>query len=83
MKSFTELIEKALPSKKIGIFGRGGLLMTSKPYYIFFGILLLGCQIVFTDAWALMVIIYTLMPFLDELFTLDTLNPTEAQCKEL
>lgn len=83
MQSFVNLVDNSLPAKKIDVFGKGGLLMTSKPYYLLLLIMILAFQTVWTHAWILVVVIYVLLPFLDEVFSLDEVNPTEVQRKEL
>ena len=65
MRSFVGAVEAALPSKKVDIFGKQGLLMNSAPYYILPIILLLGTQVAWNNAWVLMVIIYAVLPFVD------------------
>jgi len=76
MRSFVNYLEQSFPSKKLDISGKGGLLMTSLPYYMFIGLLGVSYLTLWTNAWILMVIIYVLLPYLDELFTLDLVNPT-------
>lgn len=65
MKSFVGIIEDALPSKKLDIFGSGGLMMTSFPYYLLTVISLLAYALIWNHAWALIVIIYAMLPLLD------------------
>lgn len=79
--SFLELAKSAFPSKRLDCFGKGGLLMTSKPYYLLSLIIFLACQIVWTNSWLMILIIYTILPLFDELFSLDQVNPSEAQRK--
>ncbi len=42
MQSFVNLVDNSLPAKKIDVFGKGGLLMTSKPYYLLLLIMILA-----------------------------------------
>ena len=76
MRSFVDTVEQSLPSKRFDIFGKGGLLMNSSPYLVLPFIILLGTQIIWTHAWVLVVIVYALLPLLDEIFTLDLVNPS-------
>lgn len=46
MRSFVDTIEQTLPTKRFDIFGKGGWMMTSSPYFILPLILLLGIQII-------------------------------------
>lgn len=57
--------------------------MTSKPYYILLIIIGLAYATIWTNAWLTLFIIYAILPLLDEVCTLDQVNPTEAQRKEL
>lgn len=73
----TEWVEQLLPNKKIDIFGKDGLLMNSTPYYLLSAIILLALSLLWNHAWALIVIVYAVLPLFDELFTQDLRNPTE------
>jgi hypothetical protein len=77
--SFLDLVKSGLPAKRLDCFGKGGLLMTSKPYYLLFLIILLAYQVVWTNSWLMLLIIYTILPLFDEIFSLDEVNPSEAQ----
>ena len=57
--------------------------MNSAPYYFLSIIILLGGQIIWDHAWLLMVIIYGVLPLVDELFSQDLINPEESQRKRL
>ena len=76
MKSFINVVEEILPSHKLDFFGKGGLLMTCKPYFLLPVILLLAFNLFWHHAWIILVIIYALLPLVDELFTLDLVNPS-------
>jgi len=77
--SFVNTIENSLPAKRFDIFGKGGLLMTSSPYLILPIIVLIGTQVIWTHSWILIIIVYALLPLLDQIFTLDLVNPNESQ----
>ena len=83
MRSFVNILEENLPTNKLDIFGKGGLLLTSLPYYLLLALLGFAYTTIWNNAWIMMLIIYLLLPYLDELFTLDLVNPTEQQRKEL
>jgi hypothetical protein len=71
--------ESLLPAKKIDIFGRGGWMKTSLPYYLLFSIALLAYFIIASHSWLLIVIIYAVIPLIDEIFIDDAKNPTEEE----
>lgn len=63
--SFLDLLKKNLPAKRINCFGKGGLLMTSKPYYLLFLIILISHYLFWDNSWFILFIIYTLLPLFD------------------
>ncbi len=65
MKSFVNAVEHSLPTNRLDFFGKGGLLMTSKPYYILLAIIVLANFTIWTNAWLTMIIIYAILPLLD------------------
>jgi len=75
--SLAKLVEKLLPAKKINIFGKDSLMMTSFPYYLLTLILVMSYSLLWNHAWSVMMFIYVLMPLLDEICTQDTRNPNE------
>jgi hypothetical protein len=79
MRSFVDTVEQALPTKRFDVFGKGRMLMTSSPYFIMPLIFLLATQIIWTHSWILIIILYALLPLLDEVFSLDLANPNESQ----
>lgn len=83
MRSFVSFMEGSLPSNKLDVFGKGGLLMSSLPYYLLAVLLGFAYLTIWDNAWIMVVVIYVLLPYLDELFTLDVVNPTESQRREL
>jgi len=75
--SLAKLVQKVLPDKKIDIFGKDSLMMTSFPYYQMTFILIMSYSLLWNHAWSVMAFIYVLLPLLDEICTQDTRNPTE------
>ena len=69
-------IEGTLPGKKIDCFGKEGLLMNSWPYLLLPLIIFISTQVVWDNAWVIMIIIYAILPLVDELFSQDKVNPS-------
>jgi hypothetical protein len=65
MRSFVNILEENLPNNKLDIFGKGGLLMTSLPYYLLLALLAFAYTTIWNNAWIMMIIIYLLLPYLD------------------
>lgn len=76
MNSFVNLINSALPVKRFDPFGKNSLMFSTMPYYIFAAVVISGSSLIWDDAWLLMLIIYGLLPFLDEIFIHDLRNPS-------
>lgn len=57
------------------------LLFSSYQYYTIPFLYLLAMRLVwyFESAWVAIWVVYTLIPFLDEFFTLDLRNPTKSE----
>ena len=83
MVNIIESIEKMMPEKKIDVFGKGGLLLTSLPYYSFVIILLLAQLTIWDNPWFLIALVYGFLPLLDEVFIKDYRNPNEEERKQL
>ena len=84
MKLQSSLITNLLPSHKLDPFGKEDLLMTCLPYYIPLITLIIYYEyLLFDRPWLAVFIMYSFFPFLDEVFKLDVINPTEKQRKEL
>lgn len=76
-------LEQWLPRRKIYIFGKDSLMMSSLPYYT---LALLTASALFTTfgdpqaskfkPFLFISIVYAIFPILDELFSLDERNPT-------
>jgi hypothetical protein len=79
--SLTTYLEKILPVKKIDIFGKDSLMMTSIPYYMLTFLLVLCYFLIENHAWSLLAFVYVLMPFLDEICTQDGRNPNKQEQK--
>lgn len=47
------------------------------PYYIMPALILYGNYSVWDNAWSLIFIAYTVLPFLDDVFSHDVRNPSE------
>jgi alkane 1-monooxygenase len=77
MSAFVSFFEQLLPAKRIDVFGKDSLMSSPLPYYILPLLLLYASYAVWDNAWSLMFIAYTLLPFLDDVFSYDLRNPTE------
>ncbi len=78
----TELIhslERIIPEKKITVDAAGKLLMTSIPYYFLLAITLAGYFALENHAFIFIIIIYSIIPLLDEVLSLDCINPSREQ----
>ena len=76
MKPFVKILVDTLPISKLDILDSKKVLMSSLPYYLFFIVTLLAIKYIETNAWIITAILYIVLPILDEIFTLDQLNPT-------
>ena len=65
MRSFIHFLSEYIPEKKVDIFGKGGWLMTCLPYFLLVVIIGLAYNLIWENAWVVMVIIYLLLPYLD------------------
>lgn len=69
--------EKLLPEKPLKIDGNGKLLMTTLPYYLLPAIILAGSFALEHNAFIFIVIVYSIVPLLDEVISMDWVNPTK------
>ncbi len=76
MSQLIDMIEKALPSKKLDIFGKNSLLNSTIPYYLLALLSLSGLLFERPNPYPFIVIIYAIFPLLDEFFSLDERNPS-------
>ena len=83
MSFVTNALLKLMPERMLDIFGKDDLLKTSLPYYSFFGLMIMVYLTFFTQPWFSVALIYAMLPFLDDVFTRDYRNPSEAERKEL
>jgi hypothetical protein len=74
-------LSKLLPSHRIKCFDN--LAISCLPYYFFPTILIIGFSLyeLTRNSFLLLFIIYGIIPIFDEIFTLDTRNPTESESK--
>lgn len=70
------MIEKALPSKRLDIFGKNSLINSTIPYYVLALLSLSGVMLEKPNPYPFIVIIYAVFPLLDEFFSLDERNPS-------
>ena len=76
MSQIIERIEKALPRKKLDIFGKDSLLHSTIPYYLLTLLPLAGISAENPNPYPFIVIVYAIFPLLDEFFSLDEKNPS-------
>lgn len=78
-------ISKVLPSHTVDIFGHDSLLLSTLPYYLLCLITLLGFTVHLTTDNPLIIlfIIYSFLPLLDTIFSLDVRNPEKQETKDL
>lgn len=69
-------MERALPRKKIDIFGQDSLINSSIPYYTLALLSTIGIVAKQPNPFVLIAIVYTFFPLIDEIFILDLRNPT-------
>ncbi len=72
-------LERYIPEKKITVDAAGKLLMTSFPYYLLAALTLAGCVALEDHAFIFIIIIYSIVPLLDEILSLDWKNPSLEQ----
>ena len=81
----SHVIAKKLPDHKLDIFGADSLLMEVFPYYLLSFIIATGLSIhMATDnPYIVLLIIYAVLPLLDNIFSLDSRNPNASETKNL
>jgi hypothetical protein len=66
-----------MPKKKLNIDNNGYLMRSSIPYYLLAAITFAGIFKMGSNPYVFIVIIYAILPLLDEILSLDWRNPTE------
>lgn len=77
MTGFVSFLEHLLPTKRVDVFGKDSLMSSCLPYLILPALTIYALYAVWDNAWSLIFIAYTLLPFLDDFFEHDLRNPTE------
>ena len=77
--SIIDKIERILPNKKIQVDLYGKLLMSSLPYYILAVITSAGFFCIEYHSFIFIIIIYAVLPILDEIISFDWRNPTAEE----
>jgi len=72
-------LEGLLPSKRIQIDASGKLMMSTIPYYLLAAITLAGLFALEHHSFIFIIIIYSILPLLDEFLTMDWNNPTKQE----
>jgi hypothetical protein len=83
MNALISKLERNLPRKKIDIFGEGSLMKTSVPYYFLALLTATGFMMETPNPFAFIAIVYSALPILDEVFSLDERNPSEPERRKL
>ena len=83
MNLLVNQIEKLLPKKKIDIFGANSLMFNTLPYYLFVIILAGTSYGGIETGYTFLLIVYGILPLLDEFFSFDQRNPTKEERKIL
>ena len=81
MNILSEKIVKIFPKNKINIFGKEGLLHSTVPYYLLAVLMLSAINGATQVGYLFIVLIYTVLPLLDEFFELDLRNPTKEEAQ--
>ena len=80
-------LEQWLPRRRLHIFGKDSLIMSSLPYYTLALLTSIGLFSNFKQntslGFILMAVAYALFPIFDELFSLDERNPTSEERRKL
>lgn len=73
-------LEQCLPRRRIDLFGKNSLIMSSLPYYTLSLLSMISLFSTWSSyskiAFVLIAVVYALFPILDEVFSLDERNPT-------
>ena len=77
LQQLSHRIAKQIPTHKLDIFGADSMLNSTMPYYFLLFIILIAFAIHYkTDnPYIVLFIIYSLIPLLDSLFSIDIRNP--------
>lgn len=81
--SIIDRIEKLLPRKKINIFGQEKFIRTSIPFYVVAFVTSLVILIHDASPFMFLAIAHSFFPIMDEIFSLDSSNPSYNEKKEL
>ncbi len=76
-------LERLLPRKKINIDKNGYIMKSSLPYYLLALITFMGIFIMGGNPFLFIVIIYAILPLLDQVISLDWRNPNEQERRQL
>ena len=66
-----------ISGNRVDIFGEQDLTMHVLPYYLLPFVIFIGSFLLIDYPWFIIVIVYTLLPLMDEIFSLDTKNPSK------
>jgi len=69
--------EKLLPEKPFKVDSNGKLVMSTLPYYLLPAIILAGSFALEHNAFIFIIIVYSVVPLLDEVISMDWINPTK------
>ena len=62
---FTEPVDKLLPKRKIDVFNKDWLFMSSIPYYLFASTITIAMALIWNHPWLLMVMYFAGLPLFD------------------
>ena len=85
LRTLSNQLLKLIPSHKISFFESTSLLHSSAPYYILLLVMTVGISLyeLTQNPYILLLIIYAVIPVVDEMITLDTRNPTYEEAKTM
>lgn len=76
-------VEQMLPKTKISVMKDDQLLHSSFPYYLLAVLMIVALVMGVDSGFILIYLTYTILPLVDEFFSLDIRNPTEEERKKL
>lgn len=76
MEIIATKVETWLPKSKIDLFGKDQLLHSSIPYYLLASLMMLAHIGASQSGFLFIFIVYTILPLMDEFFSLDLRNPS-------
>lgn len=79
MNHLFQTLESFLPSKKLIFNPSDSLLMSSVPYYILPALIVLAVFFIETYSFIIIAIIYSVLPLLDEVISMDWRNPNKQE----